>query len=55
MPVIRNIALSVTTGEVLRRGGLRAKAKVRREIRLLLLVQELLASLREACLHRVAE
>jgi len=43
MPVIRDIPLSLNTGEVLRRQGLGGKAKVRPEIESL--IKELLASL----------
>ena len=46
MPVIRDIPLSLKTGEVLRRQGLGRGAKVRPEIRLL--IRELLASLNKS-------
>jgi hypothetical protein len=46
MPVIRNIPLSLKTEEVLRREGLRGHAKIRPEIKSLIL--ELLGSVKEA-------
>lgn len=46
MPVIRDISLSLKTGEVLRRQGLGEGAKVRPEIKIL--IRELLASLKKA-------
>jgi hypothetical protein len=46
MPIIRDIHLSLKTGEVLRREGLGAGAKVRPEIRVL--IKELLAGVRRA-------
>ncbi len=48
MPVIRDIPLSLKTGEVLRREGFREYSKVRPEIKSLIL--ELLASVKNACL-----
>jgi len=48
MPVIRDIPLSLKTGEVLRRQGLRKGAAIRPEIRLS--IRELLASLMKSCL-----
>ena len=50
MPVIRDIPLSLKTGEVLRRQGFREHSKVRSEIKSLIL--ELLASVKKA--HLVA-
>jgi len=46
MPVIRDISLSLKTGEVLRRQGLGEGAKVRPEIKIL--IRQLLASLKKA-------
>jgi hypothetical protein len=46
MPIIRDIPLSLKTGEVLRRQGLGGGTKVRPEIKIL--IQELLASLKKA-------
>jgi len=48
MPVIRDIPLSLKTSEVLRRQGLGGGAKIRPEIKIL--IQELLASVKKACL-----
>jgi len=52
MPVIRDIPLSLKTGEVLRREGFRGQAKVRPEIKSLIL--ELLTSVKEAHLLETA-
>lgn len=45
MPIIRNISLSLKTGEVLRREGFRGYSKIKPEIKFL--IRELLASVRK--------